>query len=260
VNGQVPGAPVTFDEEGLHKLQRRTVPARAPREQSETVYEGASFAELIRVLEPKPGADLAVVHGRGGYVVAIPIPAIRQHRPILADTSGGRPLAAAGGEAGRIALIWPNIEAPGFDLDPRTRWWWPRDVARVELVPWFKAYGQALRVPPGAGDLARRGADAFATDCIHCHTLRGAGGKRGPDLSGGITPEGREAFVAAVKAHAARVPQLEGTNVARSVGAIAAFLEAVETAGPAQPGDEPEPEQTDPKKPGEQPSGYEHVP
>jgi hypothetical protein len=253
VEGRVRGSPVAFDAAALRALDQRTVRGQDPRASSTHAYEGASLEALIRELDPKREVDLAIVHGRGGYAVAIPLPAIRQHRPVLAERADGRPIAEMSGEHGRFALVWPNVQAPGFDEDPRTRWWWPRDVTRIELIPWSATYGRALRVPSGAGDRARHGADAYATRCIHCHRLRDAGGKRGPDLSRGIAPEGRERFVAAVRAHADRIPELKGADLTRGLPEITAFLEAVESAGPTAPGEEPPPEELpDQPKPGEE--------
>jgi hypothetical protein len=256
VEGRVRGSPVAFDAAALRALEQRTVRGRDPSTGSELSYEGASLLALVRELEPKRGVDLVVVHGRGGFTVAIPLPAVRQYRPVLADRIGGRSAEEALGERGRLALAWPNVESPGFDDDPRTRWWWPRDVTRVELVPWFETYGRALRAPSGASDQARHGADAFATSCMHCHQLRGAGGKRGPDLSAGITPAARQQFLATVHAHESRVPELKGVDLTRRLPEIAAFLEAVESAGPPLPGDEPPPEQA----PEEPPPGEELPP
>jgi hypothetical protein len=244
---------VAFDAAALRALDQRTVRGHDPRTSSTHSYQGASLAALIRELDPKREVDLAIVHGRGGYVVAIPLPAIRQHRPVLAERADGRAIAEVLGEQGRFALVWPNVEAPGFDEDPRTRWWWPRDVTRIELVPWSATYGRALRVPSGAGDRARHGADAFATRCIQCHRLRDAGGTRGPDLSGGISPGARERFVAAVRAHSDRIPELKGADLTRGLPEITAYLEAVESAGPPLPGEEPPPEELrDEPKPGEE--------
>jgi len=240
VEGKVRGAPVEIDAAGLGNVDQRTLRGRDPRPGVPATYQGASLWALVRELEPRRGVDLAVVHGRGGYAVALPLPTVQQHRPVLAGRVDGRPVAdALGAEAGPLVLAWPNVQAPGFDLDPRTRRWWPRGVSRMELVSWFDTYGRALRVPAGASDEARRGADQFATRCIQCHRLRGAGGEVGPDLSKGIEPAGRDGLFEAVRRHVAKMPELAGTDLSRGLPEVAAFLAAVESAGPAQPGDEP---------------------
>ena len=258
VEGRVRGAPIELDAGAMRKMEQRTLRVRDPWTGAEGAFEGTSLDALIRELDPRRGVDLVVVHGQGGYTVAIPLPAIRQHGPILAERAAGRPLAEALGEdAGRLALVWPNVQAPGFDEDPRTRWWWPRGVTRIELVPWFETYGRALSVPAGSSDQARRGADAFATSCIHCHQLRGAGGKRGPDLSAGVPAEDGARFAEAVRAHDTRVPGLNGVNMTRGrLPEITAFLTAVSSAGPLEPRDasaEPEPDVDEPLPGEEQP-------
>jgi mono/diheme cytochrome c family protein len=63
------------------------------------------------------------------------------------------------------------------------RWFWVRGVTRIDFAIWQEGYGRALRVPPGASDEARRGADAFGSQCIHCHKLRRQGGEAGPELT-----------------------------------------------------------------------------
>lgn len=254
VEGRLRGSPVQLDLAGLHGFEQRTLRGHDPRAPSELSYEGTSLAALVRELDPKREVDLAVVHGASGYAVAVPLPAIRQYRPVLAEKANGRPVAEAIGEdAGRLVLAWPNSDAPGFDIDPRTRWWWARDVKRIELVPWYRTYGRALRVPAGAGDDARRGADAFANSCIHCHRLRGVGGERGPDLSAWTPSGGPAQLLETVRAHASRFPELKGVDLTRGVPEIAAFLEAVRSAGPPLPGDEPPEEKQDEPKQEEMP-------
>lgn len=255
IEGRFRGSPAQLDLAALRGFEQRTVRGSDPWSPStELAYEGTSLPAVVRELDPRRGVDLAVVHGGGGYVVAIPLPAIRQHRPVLAERAGGRSIAEVLGEKeARFALAWPSADAPGFDEDPRTRWWWARDVKRVELVSWFDTYGRALRVPAGASDAARHGADAYATSCIHCHRLRGAGGKRGPELSDGISSTGRARFLEAVRTHGARVPELKGVDLTRRLPEVAAFLEAVAAAPPPLPGEEPPPEQPqDEPVPGEE--------
>jgi mono/diheme cytochrome c family protein len=248
VEGRVRGAPIRIDAEGLRALEQRTVRGRDPVSGLELSYEGASLDALLRRLDPQLGVDLVLVHGRGGYVVALPIPTILQHRPVIADRVEGEPPSQKLGErAGRLVLAWPNVAAPGFDADPRTRWWWPTDVTRVELVSWFETYGRALRVGPGWGDAVRRGSDRFATSCIQCHRVRNAGGTLGPELTEGIAATARQQFMDAVRAHPARVPELKGVDLTRSLPEIAAFLESVKAAGPLPSDETPEEKPREPR-------------
>jgi hypothetical protein len=257
VDGKIAGGPARFGASDLASLPRRSVRARDPRGGAEASYEGISLARLLgEELEIRRGADVAIVRGKGGYEVAIPIAVLRQHRPVLADRIGGVAVAQARPGAEPLVLAWPTVESPGLQYDPRARWWWVDGVSNVEVATWLQGYGRALRVPPGAADDARAGAEAFQTSCMQCHRLRGAGGARGPELTDRLADAGaREGFADALRGHAARPDAAPIADLGQTVvGQIAAFLTAVAMSGPAQPQDEPPPEPTPrPPGPGTQP-------
>jgi hypothetical protein len=243
VEGRVAGGTAAFGAPDLALLPRRSFVAARPGGEQAT-YDGVALARLLgEELELERGADTAVFHGRDGYEVAIPVPVLRQLRPVLADQVDGAPLAAARPDAAPLLLAWPTGEAPGLAYDPRARTWWVDRVTRVEVVPWVETYGRALRVPAGAREEAGPGSALFETRCLPCHRLRERGGTRGPALTEHLaTPAAREVFPAELRAHegqpgAAAVAALQPD----AVRALSAFLTAVALEGPIQE-DEPPPE------------------
>ncbi|HEY7726459.1 MAG TPA: c-type cytochrome [Anaeromyxobacteraceae bacterium] len=241
VEGKVEKGPLGFAAGDLAALPRRTVRGADPAAGRVGSFAGPSLAELVVERLPlRPGVDVVVLHGRGGLRVPVPLNALRQSRPVLATEAEGRPLDGWAGGSGPLLVAWPDAEAPGLDTDPRIRWWWVRGVARLEMASWAEKYGRALRVPLGAGDDARRGADLFASQCLHCHRIRGQGGEVGPELTAAPLAGGR--LERTLPGHLAAVgggaPELPGAAASQ----VAAFIAAVQAAAGDRPQDEPAPE------------------
>jgi hypothetical protein len=253
VSGRIAGGPARFGSADLQAAPRRTLRARDPRGGAEAAYDGLALQKLFaEVVEVQRGADVAIVHGAGGYQVVIPLAVLRQHDPVLADRIDAVPVREARPEGAPLVLAWPTAGAPGLQHDPRARWWWVDGVTRLEVTSWLSTYGRALRVPPGADDEARPGAEAFQTSCMPCHRLRGAGGARGPELTDRLADAAaRKGFADAVRAHATRRDAAPVAELAVPVvRQIATFLSAVAAAGPPPPEEEPPPEPPPPRPPG----------
>jgi len=251
VVGQVERAPLGFTAAELAALARRTVRGTEPGSGREASWAGVDLAPLLTEGLPlKRGADTAVFHGAGGYRVALPLNAIRQIRPALATEVDGAPLQPATPGTGTAVLAWPVSEAPGIETDPRHRWWWVRGVARIEIVAWQPGYGRALRVPAGATDDARHGADLYASQCIHCHRIRGQGGVVGPELAAATPARDAAELAAALAKHGGGVPARTPALPPGGASQVASFLRAVQVAsgGPEDP-PEPEPPPGHPRQP-----------
>ena len=237
--GRLDRAPLGLSPADLAALPPARIRGTDPATGVPATFTGAAVAPLLEDggLPLKRGADLLVFHGAGGRRAAIPVNAVRQMRPVLAAEVDGRP---TGSEADGRLLAWPDVDSPGLATDPRLGWWWLRGVKRIEALSWEESDGKALRVPPGAGDDARRGAEAFATSCMTCHRVRARGGTAGPDLTRFlVTAEpgrlpGLLAGHLAARSGQPAVPDLP----AAAVGRIAAFLRAVALAEDGQPPEE----------------------
>jgi mono/diheme cytochrome c family protein len=242
VEGRVENGPFRFGAEDLPRLPRRAfeaMPPFGPAAES-TRFEGLALAVLLAdSMEVAREADTAIVYGDAGVAWPVPLPLIRQLRPVLADRAGGEAVGAWRKGAAPLQLAWPNLEQPGIDTDPRLRWWWIGGVNTIVLQSWTRSYGRALRVPAGAGNGARRGASVLGSQCIGCHRIRGMGGTRGPPLTGVEALRDERALAAKLRNHLREVsgmagaPEL-GTGTAHEIGE---FLEAVRLAG--APDDEP---------------------
>jgi mono/diheme cytochrome c family protein len=248
VEGKVEKGPLGFAASDLAALPRRTLRGTDPAAGRVGTFAGPSLAELVADRLPlRAGVDVVVLHGRGGARVPVPLNAIRQSRPVLATEADGRPLDGGAGDSGPLLVAWPDAEAPGLDTDPRVRWWWVRGVSRLEMASWAEKYGRALRVPLGAGDEARRGADLFASQCLHCHRLRGQGGEVGPELT--AAPLGGGRLEISLPGHLAGqagggAPEISGAAARQ----VAAFLAAVQASAGDRPQDEPAPEPERPRE------------
>jgi len=252
VEGMVDKGPFGFSSADLATLERRTLRGVDPRAGREATYAGVSLSPLLSEGIPLRGADTAVFHGRGGYLAAVPLNAVRQSRPVLADQVAGSKLEEASPGSGPLLLAWPDAEAPGLDTDPRQRWYWVRGVERIELVSWQDTLGRALRVPQGASAEARLGADVFARQCLHCHRLRGRGGLVGPELTRAAAEKPALDLPALLASHLAPRSGMVGAPElgATPAGQVTAFLKVVAQSGPDRPEDEVRPPQPARPQPG----------
>jgi hypothetical protein len=234
VRGGVKDGPYVLGRADLARLPRKTFRAIDPVAGREAVYEGVALAPVVMNLPLEPLVDTVVVLTGEKEAIPLPIGAIRQYGPILADRQDGAPLAS-------LQLAWPNLDQLGLDRDPRATLWWARQVSTLELVAWGRTWARALRPPPGTTDAARRGAGQFALRCVACHRLVGYGGERGPDLTGAIQRLGDAGFRAALKRHP-QWPDRVGLDLepGDAVAAqIALFVATMEQMGPSTPDEAP---------------------
>ncbi len=232
VTGRVEHGPYRFGQGDLGRLHRRGFRAVTPVSGAEARFEGVAVGALLQdSMDLEKDADTAVFHGRGGYRAAVPLAAVRQLKPVLADRVNGAAVGAWRSDSAPLVLAWPNVEAPGIDSDPRMRWWWVSGVTKLELVSWIATYGRALRVPQGASDEARLGADVIATQCMECHRVRGVGGTGGRELTGAAGRD-LESFAASLRVHLQKAGMASAPEVTPAAARqIAAFLRAVEVSG-----------------------------
>ena len=176
VSGALRGGPFRLGEADLAALPQRTVRGVDP-EGRDARWEGVDLARTLseRVVLVD-GADTLVLRTEGRQAVAVPLAVVREVGPVLARRADGETLP------GRV-LAWPNVERHGITSDPRAALWWARGVVALELVDASRSFGPALHVPEGAPAGAVAGAGLFASRCLGCHQVRGAGGLAGPDLT-----------------------------------------------------------------------------
>jgi len=195
LSGTIQGSPIALGAADLASLPRATVRGRDPASGKEAAWEGASLAALVQRVRPQKRAvpDTMVVRTKDGAAVPVPLTMVRQLKPVLAER--------ADGEAVERTLAWPNLEQRGLAVDPRAPGWWARGVVSLELVPWTRAFGPALAPPIGSSAAARLGAGQYASRCVACHELRGAGGKVGPELTAAGTRLDPQRFATAMDRH-----------------------------------------------------------
>jgi hypothetical protein len=249
--GNIEHGPYRFGRDDLPNLPRRGFKAVSPLSGKEATFEGMAVASIVAdEMDLPTGVDTAVFFGQNGYAVPVSIASIRQLRPVLADKVNGAAVGDWSPSAAPLQLAWPNVDQPGIDSDPRMRWWWVGGVKKVEMRSWIATYGRALRVPQGSSDDARLGAEAVSVSCIACHKVRGVGGTRGPELHSGTVRGDPRAFSEAMREHLAKSSGMGSAPETNGVSArqIAAFLRAIEVAGP-RPEDEAPLEQQPPLAP-----------
>jgi hypothetical protein len=264
VEGKVEDGPLYLTWAQAERLPRRSFRSREPISGREVRFEGISLAALLDdQARPEKRADIAVLRTRSGVAVVVPLVRIRELRPVLADRADGKPMAEWAREANlpgeTWVLAWPNLDQPGLDFDPRARWWWATGVSRVVLESWLATYGKALRVPEGAPDDARRGAEDLQLHCMPCHRVRGAGGERGPSLPEAVTERTPAAFADSVRPHAQVRGLPPGSEGDEALLRIASFLGAIRAGGTTGGTDSPgEPEE--PPEASQRPAGAPGTP
>jgi hypothetical protein len=243
VDGAVEDGPYRFGRDDLPQLPHRAMQARAPGASEDARYEGLPVVPFLSDhVSLESGTDLAVFHGGGGEVAVLSIPALRQTKPLLAYHKDPQ-----SHETASFDLAFPNLDEPGIDTDPAVASSWLPGVDRIEMRRYSTSYGRALRVPLGAKDEARLGADRITNSCLRCHALRGVGGTRGGELHDLGIERDPALFSAHLKEHLRR---LESDSPGARVGEgalreIVAFLEAVDRSGASAAGGGGEPPGSD---------------
>lgn len=221
VRGAIKGGPHALGRADLEKIPRLKVRGVDPRTGRAAEYEGPSLAVLVSDrVELRRGADTVVVRTADRSAVPIPLPLVRQLKPVLADRMDGVRITPA-------ELAWPTAEQRGLATDPRAASWWARDVVALELVDWQRTFGPALAPPEGAQDDARRGAGVFAESCISCHRVRGQGGERGPDLTTVASRMAQQRFAELLPSHPGWKEQRQRDGSEQPVLEVWSFLRGV---------------------------------
>ncbi len=250
VRGLVKGGPYLLGRKDLEALPRARLRGIDPHTGREAEYEGVSLSKVVTDrLDLKKGADVLVVRTSDHEAVPVTLWVVRQFRPVLAYSMDGAPLP-------KLVLAWPNVEQSGLWTDPRAIDWWAQDVVALELADWEKTYGRALRLPPGAPDDARLGAEQYGYRCISCHRVRGVGGERGPELTLAAAKLSPDAFARAVQAHRLW-PQArpEAAPAPEVVARVDAFLRIVAAVAPTEEPPEPEGKEEKERAEGERTGG-----
>lgn len=229
VQGAIKGGPYALGDADLDRLPQGAVRGQDPRTGTEALWEGAGLAAVVSGRDRlEKGADTAIVRTSERMAVPIPLTVIRQRKPVLAERADGAAIPTR-------VLAWPNLEQAGLPTDPRQPLWWARDVVSIEVVDWQATFGRALATPLGAPDAARLGADHFGARCIGCHTLRGAGGEKGPELTRVTSRLREEAFRALLGNHPGwRERGLEAPGE-EAIEQVWAFLRSVATVTDDEP-------------------------
>lgn len=222
----IKGGPHPLGREDLAKLPRETIHGVDPRSGQAARWEGVSLAKILTDrVDLRRGADTVVFRTSDRSAIPVPLGAIRQLRPVLADRADGVRIATG-------VVAWPTTDQGGLASDPRAATWWARDIVALEVVDWQRTYGPALAPPEGAPDAARRGASVYADSCISCHRVRGAGGQRGPDLSTVASRLRAESFAALLPGHPGWADRRRDDGEAQSREDVWTFLSAIAATAP----------------------------
>lgn len=227
IRGAIKGGPHALGRADLEKVPRLKVRGVDPRTGQAADFEGPSLAVLVSDrVDLRRGADTVIVRTSDRGAIPIPLPVIRQLKPVLADRMDGVRITPT-------EIAWPTAEQRGLATDPRAVSWWARDVVALEIVDWQRTFGPALAAPEGAGDEARRGAGVYAESCISCHRVRGQGGERGPDLTSVASRIAPQRFADLLPSHPGWKERRLRDGAGDGIGEVWAFLHGVAAAPPA---------------------------
>jgi mono/diheme cytochrome c family protein len=150
-------------------------------------YRAVPLRALLGVKALPAGEDLQIV-ASDGFVTTLPAALVFDDKPNgavpwLAIEPPGKPWPKTpGGQAtGPFYLVWIHPSASGVKSEQ-----WPYQVASMRTVAAHAARWPQLAVGddvPGDSPI-RKGATVFATQCMVCHRMNGAGdASLGPDLN-----------------------------------------------------------------------------
>jgi mono/diheme cytochrome c family protein len=112
----------------------------------------------------------------------------------------------------------------------------------VGLTAWLTAAAFLLSFLPAPPALAssrtqraRGAADFTSTGCDHCHSIRGAGGHRGPDLSGVGRRRSKSAIRSQVLNGGKAMPPFSDALSSAEVNDLVAYLRSLKDKTPAHP-------------------------
>jgi hypothetical protein len=236
ITAGVRGAPYRLGRADLAALPRGSVRAVDPADGRESTFDGVALVQLVRRMreappEPRKGRrraalpDTLVFTARDGRQLALSVTELNTYRPLLADRRDGAESA--------LALAWPPAPRAGLALDPGREGRWLRDVTTLALED-GAVRSRRLRPPPGVSAAARLGAGQYEQRCASCHRLREVGGSAGPALDGAVGRLGTGPLAALLERHPGMREQvgLELTPAPEVAGQVAAYLAAIEEAGP----------------------------
>ncbi len=186
------GSAVVTREVSLAELEAYGVePVATSRPFGAAKVQGVMIQRLLDSEGVPPEANYVVFHCADGYAAYVPAGFFKRYPAALATRVDGRPperFPRAGGKPVGLFLALPNAAYPELD-SPRLDEYWATEIIGVETARLYN------RVAPAAAAL-RPGQELFVQQCIHCHSVNGAGGLKGPELAGVSKRRGRDAFVA----------------------------------------------------------------
>ena len=197
VRGDIEGDARSLGSKDLARLPQRSVRGTDPATGRTASWSGVDLHALAERVRKKPGVDTLVVRTADGAAAPMSFAVLRQLRPVLAAVADGEPLT-------ETVVAWPTQEQPGLQRDPRLAGWWAVKPVALEFVRWPRAFGSRLAAPAGAPEGARPGSGLFVQRCVVCHTVRGAGGARGPELTAWASSHDEEALKARLAKHPGR--------------------------------------------------------
>jgi len=232
VRGDIEGDARSLGSRDLAHLQQRTVRGTDPATGRTASWSGVDLHALVERVRKKPGVDTLVVRTADGAAAPMSLSVVRQLRPVLAAVADGEPLTSP-------VVAWPTQDQPGLQRDPRLAGWWAVKPIALELVRWPRAFGARLAAPAGSPEGARPGSGLFVQRCVVCHTVRGAGGSRGPELTAWASSHDEAALNARLGKHPGRTVDDPDSDI---VPPLYAYLSSIAKAPPfveEGPGEKP---------------------
>lgn len=157
-------------------------------------YQGVQVQAILDAARLGGDANYVIFNCADGYSAYIPVGFFKRYPAALVTRYNGRPpedWKEHDGKPVGLYLGLPNAAYPELD-QPRFNAYWPYQIVGIETA---RLYNRLAPAPAGA----RAGQELFLQQCIHCHTLNGTGGLKGPDLTGVAKRVNASAFAAYVK-------------------------------------------------------------
>ncbi len=105
-------------------------------------WEGVPFTEVLKLVQPKPGAKYALVHGEQGYTANVPLDDLMKPETLFAFKHDGEPLSPEHGYPVRLVVprlyAWKSVKwVRGFDLlDQDEAGFWEQNGYHMYGDPW----------------------------------------------------------------------------------------------------------------------------
>lgn len=185
----------------LRKIPSQEIPVSEPHSDKKVTYVGIPFAKFLSLPEIYGETwkehDTILFTCKDGFQPAIPVEKFKRHEsflvhkikgdvPFVVDNIGQNEKSVP---LGPYYLIWENLKSS--EMRESGNIFWPYQVVKIELVKFVEKYPNLIPAQDSSLQV-QNGFKSYKLYCLTCHSLKGEGGGKGPDLKDALGKYGEK--------------------------------------------------------------------